>query len=1399
MAKRKRKGPSCTFIPDAPGTDQASKMYIDLNKFIKNRPLTNLLYAQYLLPGVADKMDSLGYRRNKQNQHGAKDVYKFFGGSALKSLSDLASQARSEGFIDGSDNLVDYSAEEAYNKAQEFNQRNKGRVANVVQHGDGFNIIIDDKNSRTQSREGDVNKALVEWNTLKAELTAKGIDTDALIAANPTIFNPGAVSDFIRNLSILRVTPNENLSVRDIQTILLLNPNLPIVKNLMGRGWGTVEEVAQRVYDINHDILSHPASLVNLVNNVLEQGKKTPLLNAQAIANSISTAASDFETNSDSYNIQKILKDLDEKYHIDSETYIKVGDKINSLSDAYAEAAVSLQRQIRVLERDAGKTKQSKDLRIIKEQLQKELKDKQYASGIVSFMNTAVKYLAQVETKLNSISATGTHLEYAHNIAEVTSQATNLRDAYYTVVDTIASKSHLMNDFSMTDSEKTEMEMVAKSLKEAFDKQGKKIKELEREAITSLGKEFIGESNVLYGKDLSDIINMAEADSSLSDYLYSIGRSSNTIISMAGAIVRDAQLERDKKLTEIAFRIGRATNALYKAGFDSSFMYDDHERIVSNILWDDYYKERSRARNDYIKFGLKGEELSEAMDEWEEDNTELVEVDKVNHRFERLPKFVDPTNSFRDGWSKAQNEYYDTMMQLKAEIGTLLPDYAQHQYLAPQRRISTTHILKEAIQGKRSFNDVLKKVADRAKFWRLRTDDERYQKNGIYVDGEEATATVGDYDNTILREIPIFYIKKVDEGDLSHDFSGALQSLASTALNYSAMNNIKNLIELMNDFVKADAPVERDEQGRPKTEFVKSSIGASIGVFLRKHAQDNRTSTILDSFVLKHLYGVESKDEGKLGHYTNLGIAYTSIKSLAVNVKGALTNKYMGVIQNFIRAAGGQYYNIGDFLKAHAILMGEQGDSTLGGIVGGIVGGLPGAAVGMAIGTAVGAKGMTAKAIDILTNNRNSKDTLISDFFDPSQDNRSELSGRTYHKTMFGKIFGAVNPMAMYSRGEYWIHMQNVYSILLHEKVFQYDPTTGKRKKISLYEALTKGESVNGISELKLVDNIFTMNGKRLNDLSDSYFDEIKRRIRYVNQQCHGSMNKEDKGVFHQMILGKLVLNFRQWMIEHYSSRYRQLHWDESIRDVNFSNFYNHTKVRLNGKKVNLIDALEIVDDGNNGEFHYEIKQGAETLLKQKLTDDVLNNMLREYSEDAGWRRGFYNDTYVIIRDFIKEAQDYETSASLYWNSLSETQKADVRMTLSEIFMIAALFGATSWMGDPDKHKGEFFYRMWLYVVKRCLFDEVAATLPGAVVEGKTLVNNLIPSVNSMAGFIYLGYGLVNGDINDTIKSGRYKGWNKYGRNVLKYTIPFYGQIDQMLHLGEDSSIFQTFDNQLTR
>ena len=89
-----------------------------------------------------------------------------------------------------------------------------------------------------------------------------------------------------------------------------------------------------------------------------------------------------------------------------------------------------------------------------------------------------------------------------------------------------------------------------------------------------------------------------------------------------------------------------------------------------------------------------------------------------------------------------------------------------------------------------------------------------------------------------------------------------------------------------------------------------------------------------------------------------------------------------------------------------------------------------------------------------------------------------------------------------------------------------------------------------------------------------------------------------------------------------------------------------------------------------------------------------------------------------------------------------------------------------------------------------------AATPIGAIVNAKTMLNSPMASINTVNGFIYPIFGL--GDIDDTIKSGPYKGWNKYGRNVLKYTVPFYNQIDQLMRMSEDESVFAVFDSSNT-
>lgn len=1389
------------MVPEVPGTHDDSKMYIELkDKLIKDRPLTNLVYSMYLQNGVAAQMDALGYQRNSQGQHRARDIYAFFEVGKMKNALDIKSLAKSMGFTDSSGNLIDFDAVDAYNRAQAFNNSTKGRVAYVVQNGDKFNILLDEKDSRTQNREVEINRSLVQWGELSSELTKRGIDINDLNQLNSSLVNPGNVADFVRNLTNYRYTPHDGFSVKDIEMLLALNPTVPAVKNILTRGWGTREETAQKMYDALHDT-STPASTVALVNNVLDIAKRLTKFDLPGLQSTMRGVDSNFEATDESFNIQKTIDELDKKYHLESDVYVRKSGDIKSYSDAVADAVLSLQRQIRKIESKSGVTTKSESLAKLKEKLQEELKHKQYTKGLLDFMNTAVNYLSSVNTNLNNISQTGTNLEYALKIAEATTQALNLKSAYYDIVKAL-SDADLVNDFAIVEADRDALKNLANSLKNSFDAQDSKINELQKEAMVSIGKEFIGEHNAIYGKDVSDIIDMMEADTSMMDYLYSVGRSSNAVVSMLGAIIREAQGERDTKLADYALQIRRITDLLTKEGIDSSFMYDDKGRIVSEYDWDTYYKERGKFSGSLTRRGIRKGTVAytNEMKLWEDQNTIEIEVDHLNHRTERVPAFL-LGDDFRANWSTAQNEYYDRIMEIKGQIGTLLPKYAQHQYLAPQKRTTWDQVLKEAIRGERSFGNVVQWFQKNSVVWKMKEADTRFRKSGINVEGEESLASLSDYDDTVLRQIPLFYIKKIDEINLSHDFSSALQSLASTALNYDAMLGIADIAEMMTDYVSRKSSVERDSNGNIKTDIV-SGEGIQVAKRLRKFAQDNSAAGMMDAFVLKHIYGVENKSEGLWAVICANLIGYTSLKGLAMNVKGALSNRTVGKWQALIEATGGQYFNLKDLAKAEAVLLGEQGASTTGALTGAVVGGLPGAVVGAAIGTAIGAKGMSAKFMDILTNDRNSKDTLIADFFDASQELYSTMSNQRYHHTMFGRLFGSFNPMAMYQRGEYWIHMLNTYSILFHEKVVNYNPTTGERKIISLYEALEKGNKVDGNSELKLKDNIYRMDGVKLDSLSDNYFDALKRRIRYVNQQCHGSMNKEDKGLIHQHMLGKMTMNFRQWMVEHYSRRFRGLHWDESIRDVNFSNFYNGTSVRLNGKRTKLINALEMVDNGTgDGTFHYEIKPGATTLEGTALTDEVLNQMLDKYADDAGWRMGFKADAGKVLIDFIKERQEYQTKALAYWDSLSETQQADVKKVLGSSLLFVALTGFSAIMGDPDDHKGEWAYRVWLYNVKRLLFDERAATVPGLVLEAKTIMQNPIASTQTVSGLLYpvLAPMLSPEDLFTPVKSGRYKGMSRYERNVLKYTIPFYGQVDQLINLGEDSSVFNTFENQITR
>ena len=146
----------CSLYPLVNG--EPSKLYKELIALIKNRPITNLIYAAYLQQGVAAQMDSMGKKKNSQDQHSAKDVYEFFDvAKMVNEGSDVYKAEQRIGARDSSGNLVAFTdAKQALEIAQQFNENSSGLVASITQHGDIFNILVERKDSRTQLRTAQV-------------------------------------------------------------------------------------------------------------------------------------------------------------------------------------------------------------------------------------------------------------------------------------------------------------------------------------------------------------------------------------------------------------------------------------------------------------------------------------------------------------------------------------------------------------------------------------------------------------------------------------------------------------------------------------------------------------------------------------------------------------------------------------------------------------------------------------------------------------------------------------------------------------------------------------------------------------------------------------------------------------------------------------------------------------------------------------------------------------------------------------------------------------------------------------------------------------------------------------------------------------------------------------------
>lgn len=1379
MAKKRKAYGSCTWVPQI--QSEPSELYVGLIDMHVERPLANLIYAKYLTSNTKSRMDSAGYKRNQQGQHSAKDVFKFFNVAAIQNAQgySLGRMEKKYGVVENNGSRKLFTSEEAFAKAQEINSADNGFVAQVIQRGDKFTVIIDPEDSRTHYYKAQVDGQMTLWNELSDIFNNMGIDLQAISNDIQDFVNPLRTLEFLASLkTISRVRDVSRLNEREIKLILHTAKGSPLINNLLNRGWGDLADTASEAYEVLQNPSNYAPDVVNFVKSALNEGKTynaAAFENARTHLQAVKTQYYKPENNPN-VAVETVLRTLDEKYGINSKVINRVGKDIERLSDAAAEAIVILGRQLRKYQRQEGRTAQVVELEGIIESVTNELEGKRYVAGLLSFLQKAQRYATTIDSMLRTIPTTGTALEYSMRAGSILSKAKSMQEGYQVLLSALMFADKLIIDENVNDEDLNNLKEQARAVNEIISGYDNEIKLLSRDVMLTMSQEIIGDT-ASNGISIAQLVKSAERDSSLFDYLYSCERVSDPILGVMGTVIRDAQLKRDRELIKIGREIDDLTHNLIKSKHNSRFIYEPVTK--HRVDWKGYYKELANERKRLRKEGYSGDELIRQVDAWIDANTELVghkripnsswvREDTVYHIaskydweafydaeskekrslheqnitgsrftdamevFKRDNMVEEPvdwdergnvtrtewvpnssywkTEDFQKDWDSAQKEYYEKMMKLKGRLGSLLPEYAQKQFLPPQLRASWMEIVSEAKLRGLNAKGVALRILDRMNKFKEQPDDTQFLSGAVPSEGGVSMSR-SDYDDSILRDIPLYYVNPLrEQSDLVFNFSAAMRAFASTAVNYNAMNEIKDLVEQMGDYLKYRRRVgEVDENGKNKFDLFRWGNTVISKAILKKKGH-TVTSGLVDGFISKHLYN-EQLAKGNEGGMLRRGqllmkalLEYTSINQLAVNLKGAVSNWLVGEYQMLIEAVAGSMgkaakaisgkdssdilYSLGSFFKAHAVLFGRGLEK--------------------------------GQIMDHFSNDVNGLGHLLEERFDPLQEVYADFGGKRY-LTGWKKLFGGFNIMGFYSAGESLIHLTNMYAVLLDKKVRL------NGKKVSLYSVLTKESTGNGNSRLIVKPGATTLD---YHPIDEAFLNSVADDIRYINQKTHGSMNSEDKGLIHRYMAGRAVMNFRQWMVEHYSRRYRGRYFDGTTRT---------------------------------------------------------------------WQEGYYNTVYKMFASYISEFLKLSIDSNAKWDQLDNVQKDNVRRAFAEIAMFFGLLGISTAVGDPKDHKGEWGYRFLIYQIRRLIMDEEASIPPipfltgGFVEEGTTLLNSPVAAVKTINGILYPITGLE--DLGEEYEKGRNKGKSKYWTKVKKNTLPFVNQIDQTIHMADEDYIFNVFDN----
>lgn len=1281
----------CELVPKVTIGDKSvdSYLYIDLEKRSKDRPLTNLVYSSYLQPGVAGKLDQMGKKRNKQGQHTARDVWEFFDVTTMQNEKpDGIKSVEGYAVKDENGEYIVYPFSEGYKLLDAVNKYNsasegkvKGTMAILAKRENGYSIILDNRNSQTQRQVANTRRAFRMLEFTRNLLKENNIDLDELLN-DPNIapfLDVNNISDFFNVLDITSKTNNKYLGSRLIAMLLSLNKEdsrIDTLKNTFRVD--TIEELADKIAEALNAPANTPivtSGRLTTINDLLDSSKKIIFKNKKYslldIRNELFKEDKSIEEFDEEFTLLRTLEELDKEYHIDEEI-IKIDlQEIKSIKEYVAAALRHLEHEAKEIEKLEGITPEAKELYDKAQKLAEAMEAKQFYGGCILFLEKLYKDIKEIDAL---------HREYRNMVDDTLLETLNKKskiimnmhrkiEAGIRMIEIINQKPKIFLEGGLTQAELDELKSIAAQLFPVYNNRQGVVEGYSKDLFDRIAVYTFGESafDLSTGK-ISEEFNKR---GSIYDFLYSMSEMDDPHLAVLGSILRRQSDRKNAILSKFKIRIDRANRKLvkYTESRDTSFMYEEDGHIISDIDWRAYNKARAKFKSELKSHGLSGIDLKVEMESWESTNLEERVVDQKSGRTERVPNAT-YRKPFPD-LTPAQMDYYYEVMQIKGELGTLLPEEARRHYQPPQIRRNSWDALKAAVKGKdkTTYLSVLKNGF--GDLLTIREDDTEFASSGILIDGEELSTGRGDITGKEEKKVPIYYINTLaDKKELMTDFSSALLHFASTSIQYNLTMEIRDTAEVLKMFIVSKEN-DATKNGKPKVEIWKEK--GKILINSLTTGDKTMTNALVESMIDSAIYGEHMTNVNKKTKRRLLFLSANSLVSLGLNFIGAASNIVTGEANALIEAGAGEFFN----LKNYGVAQARMAQALIG---------------------------IWQKTADVYTDTVENKDSLISNVFDPFSESFEDLQGANrYNYTFIEKLLSGLTGLPLYQAGEWLMRKSVMYAVLDNEKVLY------KGKKISLYDALVKTGKTLGSAELKFMDGVTDLQGNPLTSINSEYIENVRRKVRAANNSIHGAMNREDKGMIHRFLLGRAVMQFRQWMVGFYGKRFRITpYWDDNMKRMR-RGYYINTAIQIKS----------ILD----------LRQQS---FKQNLIDF--------------WKdKGAVYDVRRVLSDVALMAIFYYLPLLIMGDDDDEKELDKIEKNLLYLVMRT----------ESELKSGNPF-----------AFNDFISNLT-------YIINNPLPQTKLLGNLTYVVGGVLNGDVLETIEDGKYSGENKYIHELTYSLAPY--------------------------